>query len=365
LLPKILPYWKLKREVLRIRTQLGFPIELLSMPIRRKMYDINKHKSIVHSPGKHPIGKNVAVVLIFQRNGVCDSVLETLRHLNENGFSPIVVSNVKLSGPDLEILCENASHVLERPNLGYDFGGYRDGVLHLLNNNILPENLILLNDSIWFPVRKGCDFLTQVKEQDADLFGIVYAENPDAPEKNHLQSYFFNFKKVLIGDPEFRSFWENMFFSQNRNWVIKKCEMGLTQHFKNKGFSIGWLCDHGDLEEALISLSKPDLKMVASYQINIDEKSSKILKEFVDSELSESTWKKDTRILIRSGVFGKYMLIAHPEILIKNIKFPVLKKDKQNYYRVQRKELLRCGVDKFLTPIVKKEIIEKQKMLEK
>ncbi|MBL4768899.1 MAG: hypothetical protein JKY94_14505 [Rhodobacteraceae bacterium] len=360
-----IPLWKLKREIHTLWTQLSFPFELLSMSARRWLYDRNSHKVIKHSLGSQPLSKNVGIVLIFQPNGVCKSVFETLRYLNDNGYSPFVISNAKLSDSDLEKLRANAFHVLERPNLGYDFGGYREGILHLLNSNIWPENLILLNDSVWFPVRKNCNFLTQVKEQSADLFGIVYSEKPGSPNRAHLQSYFYNFKGNLIRDPAFRKFWEKLFFSQNRLWVIKKCEMKLTQYFGIRGFSIDWLCDRKDLDKALISLSKEDIKMIAKFQLEVDMKNCAVLENVIRSELSKNNWRNEIRKFIESGVFGKSILVAHPEILLKLIKLPVLKKDKQEIYRAQRKEISNCGLDSLITKIVRDEIFEEQNMMTK
>lgn len=361
--PENLPAWKLKREIKRLWMQLGIPFDLLTMPIRRWLYDRKKHEIIKYSSGAQPVRENVAIILIFQPNGVRDSLLETLQYFNENGFTPLVVSNSPLSSGDLKNLCKNAYLVMERPNSGYDFGGYRDGVLHLLDSEICPENLVLMNDSIWFPIRKNCDFLEKVKEESADLFGIVFSERPDTPSRTHLQSYFYSFKQRVVQDSSFREYWEKLYFSENKFLVIRKCEMKLTQYFKSRGFSLAWFCDQEDLMNALLSLSKPELETVIRYQISIDHKNSKLLKDFLDTRMNGDDWRKEIPTLIKSRNLGKYTLIAHPLILFTRLMIPILKRDKQKVYQRQRKEILACGLDGFVSPIAMEEISKEQSAL--
>lgn len=360
--PKKLPLWKLKREIHRLWMQSGIPYELLKMPTYRWLYDRKKHKATRYSSGIQPLRKNVAIVLIFQPNGICNSLLETLRYMNENDFSPLVVSNSPLSSSDLESLREHAHLILERPNSGYDFGGYRDGVLHLLDKGIYPENLVLLNDSVWFPVKKNCNFLEQVKNERADLFGIVYSERVGKPNKAHLQSYFYNFKKDLIQDPSFRRFWEKMFFSNNKFLVIRLCEMKLTQYFKSRGFSVAWLYNHESLDNALKSLSKSEFKMIVKYQMQVDEKHSEILAEVLNSKLIGDDWRQEIKRLIENKTLGTYILIAHPFILFSRLNIPILKKDKQDIYQMQREAFMNIDLDAITTPIVNEEIRKKREL---
>ncbi len=352
----MLEFWKVKRELKRLTMQTVIPFDFLTMRLRRWHYDATNKGEKNHSYGKQPLKNNIAIVLLFQPKGVKSSIFETLKHFIEKGFTPIVVSNTLLGEKDKEKLLAYSYLVLERPNFGYDFGGYRDGILYLLERELHPENLILTNDSIWFPVQKNCDFIDTVLQQKADLFGIVMSDRPEAPHRNHLQPYFYNFKRPLVSDKCFHKFWQNLYFSSNKFLVVRKCEMVLTEYFSQNGFSVGWLLDFQNLKDALKLLSRTELKTVATYQVEVDRKNSEEVSHFLKSELDKPDWKTRVEALIERKQMGKYILIAHPSLLLDKLSLPILKRDQQPIYQHQRRAIFSEGLESRLTESVLQEI---------
>ena len=113
--------------------------------------------------GVVPAGSKIAIYLIFPKTGVLPTHLHSLRYMIANGYAPLVVANLPLQPQDVALLQEHAWQVMERPNFGYDFGGYRAAILHI--KSLLPqlERLALLNNSAWFPLAGKMNWLAEAE----------------------------------------------------------------------------------------------------------------------------------------------------------------------------------------------------------
>lgn len=98
----------------------------------RWRYDVARSHQAQVWQGNAPLQDEVAVFLIYQETGVSDSILFTLSWLKDQGAAAVVVSNAPLTDSDKTRLMDLSYLVIQRPNLGYDFGGYREGILTVL-----------------------------------------------------------------------------------------------------------------------------------------------------------------------------------------------------------------------------------------
>jgi hypothetical protein len=89
----------------------------------------------------------------------------------ENGFAPLVISNTPLSDMDRTTFQELSHMVVERPNFGYDFAGYRDGVWLVEKLGLRPLEVLFLNDSVWFPISKSATLLSDMRATSQDYVG--------------------------------------------------------------------------------------------------------------------------------------------------------------------------------------------------
>ncbi|NLS08122.1 lipopolysaccharide biosynthesis-like protein [Rhizobium sp. P32RR-XVIII] len=347
-----MPLWKFKREIQRLGMQISQIPWLLSSRFVRYVFDWASSNFVKIDQGTATLQDNIAILLVYQPQGIQASTFYTLRHLIRNGFSPVVVSNAKLSSYDLSALKKNAYCVIQRPNYGYDFGGYRQGILFLAEKGIEPDNLLVLNDSIWFPLSDTCEFLKEVKEQDRDLYGLVTNNRSDDERRHHVQSYMFSFKKRLVASSVFREFWKNLFLSNNKHAVVRQCEIKMTYHFKSRGFLVGSKFKTEDVYDAMSRLSRHELQTVLKYQKSVDPKRSRLISRF---ETLENL--KDFKSLLEERLLGKYFLIAHPLVLLKSLRCPVMKKDRQVIYQLQRKAVFDESLDNELSDVVRREML--------
>ena len=233
---------------------------------------------------------------------------------------------------------------MQRPNYGYDFGGYRDGVLTLFERGIVPENLFVLNDSIWFPLNAESRLIDQARSSTADLFGIYYNERPKTPNRSHLQSYFYRFSRRLVASPEFESYWRELTLTDNKFMVVRQCEIKLTNTFCSSGFSLGYLFSYSSVQKAILALTDAELQELLRYQVKVETRLAPVLAPLIAKGHSDSECRARVEDLVGEGRLGNYFLSNHPLVLLRELGSPILKKDRQPMYQLQRQELFRCGL---------------------
>jgi hypothetical protein len=272
------PLWKLKREILRFGRQIA---ELPSLTWEyfdlRTSYDRKAAAMRRTHKGDLPMGREVAIYLIFPAGGILASHLDALRLMVEEGISPVVVSNLPLSTDDLTTLAPLTTRIIERPNLGYDFGGYRDGILAL--DSILPDldRLYILNDSAWMveapqswfgDVRaKDVDFCGAtsnygIKRHDADDFRDLRWQYTIHHRNFHYASYALAIGRTILQDPAFVTFWKRFRLSNQKKRTVRRGEIGLTQWVMRHGYSHDATCSVMDLDKEIAALDTAELDAV-------------------------------------------------------------------------------------------------------
>ncbi|WP_375570055.1 rhamnan synthesis F family protein [Seohaeicola saemankumensis] len=278
--------WKLKRE---LRRALPKTLETLAEPFRYltfvPLYDFRKSRLMRVTQGALPQGREIAVYLIFAPDGVQGSHLHMLSELARAGISPLVVSNLPLSDADRASLCACAWRVIERPNVGYDFGGYRDGILSIAD--LLPtlDRLWILNDSAWLVDQTpswfdearamGRDFAGSVsnygiaKIDIQDHTEIVWQFNP-AHRKFHYVSNGWCIGAAILRDPAFLRFWKRLQIRHSKQLTVRRGEIGFSQWVIRRGFSHGATLEIDRLDAELAALDPARLDEVARHLMMID-----------------------------------------------------------------------------------------------
>ena len=237
-----------------------------------------QHFHKIHQ-GLVPANTKVAIYLIFPTTGILPTHLHSLRYMVENGYAPLVVANLPLRPEDVVTLQEHAWQVLERPNFGYDFGGYRAAILEI--QKLLPklDRLALLNDSTWFPLAGKMNWLTEAEALGKDFVGAMvsgFVKNrgnvesyetrkwaPDRTRKNfHYGSYALSIGPRLLSSKAFLQWWKKLRITQGRHRTIRRGETGLSQWVIGQGFSHGATTDPTDLDTIFASMDVQSLRDV-------------------------------------------------------------------------------------------------------
>ena len=336
-------FWKLKREAKRLWQQfLKTPTNLRDDLFKNKEFEKRHAAEIKVTEGVHHISSEVAIYLIFPSNGVTQSHLATLQQMVGENIAPFVISNVPLSEGDRDALAEHAWRIMERPNLGYDFGGYRDGVLFL--REYLPKlrRLYILNDSVWI-IDAPQTWFHQVRALNVDFCGATsnYEVKRVAIEKfrdvewiltpnhrnHHYASYALAFGPKVLQDDSFISFWQRYKLSEDKKRVVRRGEIGLSRSLLSRGFSHATTCPVFGLDEEIGALDNRELNRVAQLLIlsgypELHELRCNVLK----SDAASARGREDRIHLILTAVALQAMGYALPGYTIPKRGFQFVKK---------------------------------------
>ncbi|MFW8593617.1 rhamnan synthesis F family protein [Cribrihabitans neustonicus] len=313
---KMLPLWKIARELRRVLEQLPrLPGQISSYFLGARYYDRFHAPQVKVIEGNLPGGSRVAIYLVFPRDGLLPSHKHALEYLRENGYAPLVVSNLPVSGADAEYLKENAWRVIERPNVGYDFGGYRDGVLSLAEKLSGLERLVLLNDSSWFPLPGSRNWLKEAEGLGVDYaaaatsLGIVRVKPSqyqsiqwtfDPTQRNfHYGSYAVSLGPALLRDKRFQRYWTNYPLTKEKNKVVRRGEIGLTRFVVKNGFSHAATYDILRLPDDLRSLSDEEVNWHARNLTLLDDRACRETASKAIEELDAERSQEDREHLIK------------------------------------------------------------------
>ncbi|WP_176518671.1 rhamnan synthesis F family protein [Rhodobacter maris] len=206
------------------------------------------------------------------------SILETCRYLGANDYSVVLVSNGALPPASRDSLRPHCRSILERPNFGYDFGGYRDGIHFLQRQGLSPSHLILLNDSIWFPMVSDSQVIGRLEASALDVCGLLLrprrrGEAKRAFGRRHqatgpsefLESYLIHLRQPVWESETFRRFWRDYKQSSSKWLTIKRGEIGFSKALQAGGFSVGALSGLTAFIDAISQQGAPFLDKALHY----------------------------------------------------------------------------------------------------
>lgn len=291
--------------------------------------------------GVHPARPRVAIYLIFPRAGLMASHLRTLNYLVQKDIAPLIVSNLPLTERDRSLALEHCWMLIERPNFGYDFGGYRDGVLALSDKISKLDRLFLMNDSCWFPVPHCEDWIDQVDVLGVDFAGAVsnFGVAPTADYRQciwhyvttrpdfHYCSFALAISSRLLQDARFLAYWERLPLTNDKFMVVRQGEVALSQLVLKLGYSHGATLDIRRFDQELRSLTAGEIRdILAGLVIPEDGR----LRADKDAKLSafdgSEAWRHDAIQFVLGAVANTGAAYALPDYMVHTKRFAFLKK---------------------------------------
>lgn len=318
----MIPAWKIKREMTRMGYQLRAIPEAVWEPFASTAHEAAFDRGFPTIEGRVAIGPKVALVLCWQPKGMAESFLDTLDHLIEEGYAPFVVSNSPLSDADRASLQSRVWRAIERPNFGYDFGGYRDGLRLLRQWNVHPDRLVILNDSIWFPLWPEDKTLQRAEASPFDVTGTILRHRDGSV---FLESYFFSIRGAVLGHPAFRAFWDTLRLTSNKYKVIRRGERGFGHALQAAGISIGPLFKRADFESIISDADEKALRQALYYMAAVDPQLATDGATLANAT-SSPEWTAQAREFIAQTVDKSQFYSTFPITTSKYLGYPMLKK---------------------------------------
>lgn len=327
-----IPWWKLARELQRIKQQLRSIPEFFSEPRKRRNHDANREQLLIKTEGAAEPSSKVALLLLYQPNGVSESTLWTCEHLLSKGYAPLVVSNASLSSDDRARLKAVSWRVVERPNFGYDFGGYRDGIWLLQKWKIDIEKLIIVNDSIWFPLNSNEVLIEQMEAEPSDVVGALQldplrkTEGIPTKKRPFFGSFFLMIKKTAWRHPAFQNFWENYRITSNKYKTIRRGERGFSHAMMDAGLNCRAIYTRRDLDVFILSRSNRDLRDMLCELVCLDKKVMDNIRHAVSHYSDTDSWREQGLALATQATEKQNILATAPITSLTNFQVPYLKK---------------------------------------
>jgi hypothetical protein len=350
------PAWKVRRELERIRVKaVLFTSRWFHDPIRKPIYDLTARWRLRVTAGRLSLTDRVAVFVIYQPKGLPGSILLTLEHLRQNGYSVLVVSNGPLRPEDLPALTTNAALVMERPNVGYDFGAYRDGIRHLWSLKHDLSRLVLMNDSTWFPLRRDDDSLARMEALGADLAGHIFkTESEEKRGNDHVESHLLMISRDFLQSRDFRRFWSRYRMSDKRPTTIAVGEKAFSQLAIRSGRRVRTLMGREWLMSVLHGLDDASLEQVLRHTIDSFSRRETDLSKVRRLLASEEPWREayldwTDKSLRNSMSFLLSAAFVMPALLYGRMGFA--KKANDIRFHMAREELLDLEASGMIPPL--------------
>jgi len=160
---------------------------------------------------------------------------ELLKIEEEKEF--VFVSTSLLALDDKKILMDKGIKVIERENVGYDFYSYKVGIKSVDLSKF--SSVLICNDSVFGPLYDINEIYQKLQSNENDIVGMTQSYE----KQYHLQSYFLLFKQKACQSDLFNEFWNRVEILNNKDEIIQKYEIGLSQEFLRNGYSIGAYCN--------------------------------------------------------------------------------------------------------------------------
>ena len=334
------PLWKVRRELASFVRQLPTSLKRLTTWLfATRFYDLTLARKIRRFDGKLPEAQRVAIYLIFPDHGLLASHLMALEYLANTGYATKVVSNLPLSDADRSILLDHCWTYLERPNYGYDFGGYRDGILDLAAKLGTLERLVILNDSCWFPLPGSRDWLDDVEALNVDFaaatshYGTPRVDAADfasirwgytLKHRNfHYGSFALCLREKVLRHPDFLTYWRKLALTNAKKAIVRRGETGFTLWALRRNLSTACTLDIARLDRDLARLDQARLMQVAQEMVTPDKPG---LRELRQRLLSGSPTREQILALILTMVSAQGASYALAGYATRALGFPFLKK---------------------------------------
>jgi hypothetical protein len=294
----MIPVWKLRRELHRGYEHLWALAGLVYEPVLKWLHDRWRNRlDLPPDQGITPAGK-VAIVLVYQPRGIAPSLVVTLRHLVAQGYAPLIVSNAPLSPASLATLAPVVWRIVERPNFGYDFGGYRDGILLLRRWGTRVERLIVMNDSIWMPLQPGSNLVARMEAATGDVIGGF--KHPDTLRKRggkrragFVESYLYLFNEPALNHPAMIRFWQGYRVSSNKLNAVYRGERGFSRRMDAAGLTVTGLFTPAGLLAALREKPVATLRLSLTYAAYTEDDLSSECSDLLQRDPGAAGWRED------------------------------------------------------------------------
>lgn len=195
---------RLLRELIRLGRQLRFIVVAPGYLLQKWQHDRHWDDRVTFTDGCRPLTSKAFVLVLFQPQGVSATTIETCTTLADNGYTVLAISNCPISEADGRQLSKACWKYGSRPNYGYDAGAYRDAVKVLETHGDAFEEVLMMNDSIMFPLGGDIKVLEDLRHLPDGFGGLVLKTKAKGAKAKRplwddfVEAYFYRCQGPLL-----------------------------------------------------------------------------------------------------------------------------------------------------------------------
>lgn len=246
----------------------------------------------------------IAIIALWPRPAILKSVLRLIDFfIEENVHVICVINKSNFSNYWIAEIEQRNVTVLNRPNVGRDFGAYRAGYLFAKSNINFQQvtNLIFANDSVFF-LDASKPALRKVIDSEKDVTSLYL----NYQFHLHAQSFFVNYNSRTFKSKTFTDFWKAYYPSQERKHAINNGEVRLSQLLQKKGFQFQGYYSARHIIDTLVK-NELDLADLANLYRLHDDPQSLRKKQYLPKSFHELFVIRSADSQNVSHLFGTYL----------------------------------------------------------
>ncbi|WP_167730664.1 rhamnan synthesis F family protein [Terasakiella sp. SH-1] len=176
-------------------------------------------------------------------NLVDDYVVRLLEGIKPHYERLVFVSDVDLSETECAKIAPFGEVIHTAPHGEYDFGSWKRAFLAVEQDLANYDEVLFVNDSCFGPVYNFDEMFRTMDQNPCDFWGVS-GTIIKRINQYCVNSYFMGFRKPVVGNKRFQSFWKNITKLDNRYEIVGKYEFGLSDLLHEEGFKsdcyVGW-----------------------------------------------------------------------------------------------------------------------------
>lgn len=187
--------------------------------------------------------KRIGIFSVYDPNGHVGNYVYMLLDSIKMYFDKfIIVVNGHVDTFLHEKLKKYCHIIIQRDNVGFDAGAYKNVLLETLKDENWEnwDELFLFNDTFYGPIHEWDYVFSSMEQKGLDFWGLSQYPDGSFPDgdfiSSHIQSYFLCISKSIFTDKSWIPFWNAIGNAATYKEAIKSFEIRFTNYFSEKGF---------------------------------------------------------------------------------------------------------------------------------
>ncbi|MBR8244796.1 rhamnan synthesis F family protein [Burkholderia multivorans] len=228
----------------------GLHIAIPAVTSRFKWHTRDRFKKPKVTVVREKSADKIAVFAIFQPSGMSDFCKKELLYLRKLGYDVVISAPNGIHARDRSMVEQECRIIVERDNFGRDFGSYRDAILAVGFDEFAKyERVLIVNDSIYFPLGDTTEFERRFLNNNADAIG--FCENIEFAA--HIGSFFIDYSSRLFCCKDNQEFWRSYKPLESRMHSIHVGEFGVSRVIYKNASRIDILYSHEHVINKMVS----------------------------------------------------------------------------------------------------------------